>query len=343
VAVSCPGTSECVAVDSAGARATFDPRAPAVASTATIDSQQPTALQCLGATYCAVLDTAGRSVEFDPHASGSTVARRIGSSASLAGFGCVAPATCVAVDTTGYAFAGSAVLPALPSSLAPPRISGTPQALARLTSSGGAWSGSPTSIASQWQRCASNGSRCADIPGAGGSSYTLTRADVGHVLRVRAAAANQAGYGAARNSALTRTVASAPAAPKLRATLSAPRGNQPRVLLSLKSAGSGPALKVLTISLPVGVSFARRPGSIQASSSGRRLPVSARLVHGGLVLSLGRAVNQLQVVLRAPGLRLRSSLQRALARRRPPTLWLAVALPARPRPLRSRVQLVVKS
>jgi hypothetical protein len=45
----------------------------------------------------------------------------------------------------------------------------------------------------QYQRCASDGSGCADIPGATSASYTLTSADVGSTLRVGVTGANAAG------------------------------------------------------------------------------------------------------------------------------------------------------
>ena len=42
----------------------------------------------------------------------------------------------------------------------------------------------------QWQRCSSNGTSCVDITGATATTYTLTTADGGHVVRSTVRAAN---------------------------------------------------------------------------------------------------------------------------------------------------------
>src|SRR6478735_1438604 len=62
-----------------------------------------------------------------------------------------------------------------------------------LSASVGAWSGSPSSYAFQWQRCGSGGGGCQAIGGAIGSSYVLSVADVGQTVRVAVTATNGAG------------------------------------------------------------------------------------------------------------------------------------------------------
>lgn len=60
-----------------------------------------------------------------------------------------------------------------------------------LTAHPGAWTDAPTAYAYQWQRCSSSG--CTDIPGATASTYTPTRSDKGHPIRIAVTAANAAG------------------------------------------------------------------------------------------------------------------------------------------------------
>lgn len=60
-----------------------------------------------------------------------------------------------------------------------------------VTATDGTWKYQPTTLARQWQRCASSaGVGCADIPGATGNSYTVTDADLGGFLRVNVTASN---------------------------------------------------------------------------------------------------------------------------------------------------------
>jgi Gametolysin peptidase M11 len=80
-----------------------------------------------------------------------------------------------------------------PVSVAPPVISGTPREGERLTASPGSWSGAaPLSLTYRWLRC-DRQNRCVAIAGAAGSSYKVTRADVGRRLRVRVTATNARG------------------------------------------------------------------------------------------------------------------------------------------------------
>ena len=99
--------------------------------------------------------------------------------------------------------------PAPPANQSPPIISGTAQVGQTLSASTGTWSGSPTSFAHQWRRCDSGGTGCADLPGAGASSYTLVQGDVGSTLRVRVTATNDAGSSSAESSQ-TAVVTDAP-------------------------------------------------------------------------------------------------------------------------------------
>ena len=71
---------------------------------------------------------------------------------------------------------------------------------------------SPTSYAYQWQRCAADGSSCANIPGATAATYTLAASDVGHTIRTAVSAHNGAGTAGFVQSAATALVVAVPAA-----------------------------------------------------------------------------------------------------------------------------------
>ncbi len=86
-----------------------------------------------------------------------------------------------------------------PVNTAEPQISGSPVEGNTLSTTTGTWSGAGSiSYAYQWVRCDSgggnpDGSNCPTIPGATGSSYTLTADDIGRRLRVQVTATNGAG------------------------------------------------------------------------------------------------------------------------------------------------------
>ena len=99
---------------------------------------------------------------------------------------------------------GGAVTQAAPDNTAEPRISGSATVGSELTASQGSWTGSPTSFAYQWVRCARggglpSGADCAAIGGATTTKYVVATADVDRRLRVRVTATNADG---------SRTVAS---------------------------------------------------------------------------------------------------------------------------------------
>ena len=101
-------------------------------------------------------------------------------------------------------------LPA-PGNTASPLVTGTAVVNQSLTSSVGAWNGSPTGFSYQWQRCSSAGAGCSNIPGATTSTYTLTSTDGGTYVRSTVSAANVNGASAYAASA-GQVVAPVPAA-----------------------------------------------------------------------------------------------------------------------------------
>jgi hypothetical protein len=97
-----------------------------------------------------------------------------------------------------------------PASTAPPVLSGSAVQGSRLNLSTGAWGGTkPLTFSYRWMRCDTNASRCGAIGGATGSTYVLTRADVGHRLVGIVTARNSAGSSSASSNA-TPVVVGAP-------------------------------------------------------------------------------------------------------------------------------------
>jgi hypothetical protein len=96
--------------------------------------------------------------------------------------------------------------PTPPANTGLPAVTGDPQVGKVLSSTDGAWSGSPTSFARQWLRCAGDGTNCAEIPGATGTQLTLAQADAASTIRLRVTASNAAGASAPATSAPTAVV-----------------------------------------------------------------------------------------------------------------------------------------
>jgi hypothetical protein len=97
-----------------------------------------------------------------------------------------------------------------PAAVAPPVLTGDAGVGRLLTASEGSWKHAPTGYAYQWQRCAADGTDCADVPGATTSTYALTASDVQHVVRVEVVAQNGAGTSAAAVSTPSSVVAGPP-------------------------------------------------------------------------------------------------------------------------------------
>jgi hypothetical protein len=96
---------------------------------------------------------------------------------------------------------------AAPRNTSPPTITGTAREGNTLTAHNGSWANAATSFAYQWQRCAPDGSGCADISGATKQTYALVSADVDHTIRVDVTASNADGQASA-NSAVTALISS---------------------------------------------------------------------------------------------------------------------------------------
>lgn len=91
-----------------------------------------------------------------------------------------------------------------PYALTRPTIGGAPQTDATLTADPGDWNG-PASLGYEWQRCNGAGRACLPIPGASGSTYTPTDADLDAVLRVMVTA-TQSGASSSSTSDATALI-----------------------------------------------------------------------------------------------------------------------------------------
>jgi hypothetical protein len=94
---------------------------------------------------------------------------------------------------------------AAPKNTAPPTISGTPKVGQQLSADPGSWSGNPSSVGYQWQRCDADVAACSNVVGATGQTYGVQTADLGYRLRVAVTARNAKGAATA-TSAITSVV-----------------------------------------------------------------------------------------------------------------------------------------
>jgi hypothetical protein len=94
----------------------------------------------------------------------------------------------------------------------PPVVTGAAAVNHTLTTTAGSWAGATAARTYQWQRCSSTGTSCANIAGATATTYKLTAADGGHVVRSTVSAANVNGASPPAASAGTAIVVDVPAA-----------------------------------------------------------------------------------------------------------------------------------
>jgi hypothetical protein len=104
--------------------------------------------------------------------------------------------------------------PAAPAVTTMPAIAGTATEGDTLSTTTGAWTGSPTAYAYQWRHCTSLANTCTNIAGAVTSSYKLASSDVGQKMSVTVTATNAGGAAAAHapmTAIVTTPVPPAPA------------------------------------------------------------------------------------------------------------------------------------
>jgi len=97
-------------------------------------------------------------------------------------------------SASSFSAVSAVILPAAPTNMVPPVISGTAQAGQTLSANTGSWEGAPPiTYAYQWQGCNSAGEGCVDIPGANSPTYTPGHSEVGSTLAVIVTAMNPGG------------------------------------------------------------------------------------------------------------------------------------------------------
>lgn len=321
-ALTCPSTTQCTAVDASGDEVTFNPQAPTQASAENVDgSGQLTAIACRTVTACVAVDQSGRSVEGDPRGTGAWTARQVVGS-SLAGVSCPVAVTCAAVDTPGDAFMGSGgPLPPVPTRLSAPRYKGLVQQGQTLTVVHARWTSAPTSYTYQWKRCSSTGARCVAIRGATASSYRLTRADVGHRMRVQEAAWNITGAGRPSLSRASTITGGIVFVSGLK--LSGVSRKRPVLTLGLRVGRGTTKISRLALVLSGGLTAHRGSG---VSVSRRRKAVAFRSSLRGrtLTLSLRKPASPVSLRVGPPALSAASRLVRQARARRPRKLQLTL-------------------
>jgi hypothetical protein len=114
-------------------------------------------------------------------------------------------------STKASSAATGTVVPLPPTNTVPPSVTGSAVEGQTLSASSGTWSGSPTSLAYQWEDCNTSGESCSNISGATSSGYKLAAGDVGHTLRVAVTATNAGGATTVSSAATTAVVPLAPA------------------------------------------------------------------------------------------------------------------------------------
>ncbi|HVU76647.1 MAG TPA: hypothetical protein VHC67_03625 [Gaiellaceae bacterium] len=119
--------------------------------------------------------------------------------------------------TTVTSAATAVVVPSVPVSSAAPAVGGSAVVGSTLTASAGAWSQPQPALTYAWSRCAADGTACAPIDGATGSTYAVGAADVGSTIVVSVTGSNITGAATAASTptAVVPAPPSATAAPSI--------------------------------------------------------------------------------------------------------------------------------
>jgi hypothetical protein len=113
-------------------------------------------------------------------------------------------ATNVNGESQPVASAATSLVIDVPSVTKAPHVSGHAHVGRRLTGHRGSWTYAPTGYHYQWLRCNAHGGACSRIRHATRQTYSLTRRDAGHRLRIRITAANAAGSRTVTSAATAR-------------------------------------------------------------------------------------------------------------------------------------------
>lgn len=150
-----------------------------------------------------------------------------------------------------------------------PLILGTAVVGNQLTADRGTWVGvQPITYRFQWLRCSSSGDNCSEISGANDNQYLLQDNDVGHTLRVRVTARNDAGT----KSAISKQT------DQVRAKSSPPPSGNTVAVGDLKATGDRLVVSQVRFS-PNPVTSRTRPITVQIKVTDNK----GRLVRGAIV------------------------------------------------------------
>lgn len=221
-------------------------------------------LRCDAAgSACAPIDGATRQT-YTP--AGVDVGRALAASVTAQAPGGAAVATSLpTLAVTGAGRGGAAA----PVAIAAPAIQGLVQAGQALTASAGSWKGAPTAFAYQWRRCAPDGTACAALAGAAGTTYTITPGDVGSTISLVVTATGRGG---------SRSATSAPTAPVAAAPVPAPA-------IGSALAQPGQAGAVTTADQSVTVTW--QPGALPVQAPVTLVSSASRLAVRGTAVTLG--------------------------------------------------------
>ncbi|HWX44650.1 MAG TPA: hypothetical protein VNY52_04930, partial [Solirubrobacteraceae bacterium] len=152
--------------------------------------------------------------------------------------------------------------PAAPTNSSLPTIGGTATLGQTLSATTGAWTGSPSTYAYQWQDCDSAGANCANVSSATSATYKLGSGDVGHTVRVVVSASNSAGQTPATSTSVgpvnapppTASFVSSPTTPTIgqQGTLNATSSTCPDVPCTYAWSDDGSPTRPLPALWPLG-------------------------------------------------------------------------------------------
>jgi hypothetical protein len=226
-----------------------------------------------------------------------------------------------------------AVTPA-PSSLSPPLISGAAAQGGVLAEAHGSWSNNPTAYGYQWEVCDSLGNVCSAIAGARSQSYTLTKANVGHRIRVQETASNAGGTGGPVASTVTGLVRASSEPPEgivtsSHASLSGVARRRAKLRFALSAHGNAPLIKTITIGLPKGLGFSTSKrllahGVDVRGSGAKQLKFTSKVIRGKLQITLKTAKTSLQTTILSPALNVSKTLAGKVRHHKIKTLAVAV-------------------
>ena len=138
------------------------------------------------------------------------------------------------------------MLPAPPTDVSPPTISGTPQQGQTLTLTHGAWTNNPTAYGDQWEQCNILRRRLQRDPRPDRDTYTLGPGDVGHTIAVAETATNTGSPPPPTPTPVATSAATAPVTATSATSVVAfssnpPKTNQTVTLIATISSSSGNA------------------------------------------------------------------------------------------------------